>query len=88
MNSFRFIWQYIRRYRFRYTAGIITLFFVDFFNIFIPKVTGSTTDGLTASSLTMAGIRRHLLALFLLGTGLALGRFSLALLSFWRLPEH
>ena len=75
MNSFRFIWQYIRRYRFRYTAGIITLFFVDFFNIFIPKVTGSITDGLTASSLTMAGIRRHLLALFLLGTGLALGRF-------------
>ncbi len=75
MNSFRFIWQYIQRYKFRYTAGIITLFFVDFFNIFIPKVTGSITDGLTASSLTMSGIRRHLLALFLLGAGLALGRF-------------
>ena len=85
MNSFRFIWQYIRRYRFRYTAGIITLFFVDFFNIFIPKVTGSITDGLTASSLTMAGIRRHLLALCLLAGSWPL---SLALLSLWRLPEH
>jgi len=78
MNSFQFIWQYIRRYKFRYIAGIITLFFVDFFNIFIPKVTGAITDGLTASALDMAGVKRHLLTLFLLGAALALGRF------FWR----
>lgn len=78
MNSFQFIWQYIRRYKFRYIAGIITLFFVDFFNIYIPKVTGSVTDGLTASALDMAGIKKHLLALLLLGAALALGRF------FWR----
>lgn len=78
MNSFQFIWQYIRRYKFRYTAGIITLFFVDFFNIYIPKVTGAITDGLTASTLDMDGIKKHLLALFLLGAALALGRF------FWR----
>ena len=75
MNSFQFIWQYIRRYRFRYTAGIITLFFVDFFNIYIPRVTGAITDGLTASALDMGGIKKHLLALFLLGAMLALGRF-------------
>ncbi len=78
MNSFQFIWQYIRRYKFRYIAGIITLFFVDFFNIFIPKVTGAITDGLTASALDMAGVKRLLLTLFLLGSALALGRF------FWR----
>lgn len=78
MNSFQFIWQYIQRYKFRYIAGIITLFFVDFFNIYIPKVTGSVTDGLTASALDMAGIKKHLLALLLLGAALALGRF------FWR----
>lgn len=78
MNTFQFIWQYIRRYRFKYIAGIITLFFVDFFNIFIPRITGAITDGLTASAMDMTAVSHHLLALFLLGAGLALGRF------FWR----
>ncbi len=78
MNSFQFIWQYVKRYRFRYLAGIVTLFFVDFFNIFIPKVTGTITDGLTASSMDMDGVLHQLLLLFFLGAGLALGRF------FWR----
>lgn len=78
MNSFQFIWQYIRRYRLRYMAGILTLFFVDFFNIFIPKLTGSITDGLTASSMDMDDIKSYLLALLFLGAMLALGRF------FWR----
>ncbi len=78
MNSFEFIWQYIKRYRFRYIAGIITLFFVDFFNIFIPRVTGAITDGLTAQAMDMPLVLKHLAALLLLGAGLALGRF------FWR----
>ena len=78
MNTFQFIWQYIKRYRFQYIAGIITLFFVDFFNIFIPRLTGAITDGLAASAMDMGGIRKHLLALFLGGAFLALGRF------FWR----
>ena len=78
MNFFNFIWKYIRRYRFKYIAGIITLFFVDFFNIFIPRITGAITDGLTASAMDMTAVSHHLLALFLLGAGLALGRF------FWR----
>lgn len=75
MNSLAFIWQYIRRYKIRYIAGIITLFFVDFFNIFIPKLTGTITDGLTSASMDMNGVLRQLLILFLLGAGLALGRF-------------
>lgn len=78
MNSFQFIWQYIKRYRFRYMAGIITLFFVDFFNVFIPKVTGDITDGLSSSSMDMPQVLEHLMVLLLLGAGLALGRF------FWR----
>lgn len=78
MNTFQFIWQYIRRYKFRYTAGIITLFFVDFFNIYVPRITGAVTDGLAASSLDGRGIARLLAALFGLGALLAIGRF------FWR----
>ena len=49
MNAFQFIFQYIKRHKVQYTLGIITLFVVDFANIFIPKLTGVITDGLTRS---------------------------------------
>lgn len=78
MNAFQFIFQYIKRHKVQYTLGIITLFVVDFANIFIPKLTGVITDGLTAHSLDWSGVRLNLLYLFLLGLLLAVGRF------FWR----
>ena len=75
MNSFQFIAQYIKRHRFQYVAGIITLFVVDFVNLFIPKLTGTITDGLTAHTLDWNGIKLCLLQIFLLGLTLAIGRF-------------
>ena len=78
MNAFQFIFQYIKRHKVQYTLGIITLFVVDFANIFIPKLTGVITDGLTAHSLDWSGVRLNLFYLFLLGLLLAVGRF------FWR----
>ena len=78
MNAFQFIFQYIKRHKVQYTLGIITLFVVDFANIFIPKLTGVITDGLTAHSLDWNGVKLNLLYLFLLGLSLAVGRF------FWR----
>ena len=75
MNSFTFLFQYIKRHKYQYTAGIITLFVVDFANLFIPRLTGTITDGLTAHSLDWNGIRLCLLAIFGLGLTLALGRF-------------
>ena len=78
MNTFQFICQYIRRHRLQYVLGILTLFFVDYANIFIPKLTGVITDGLTAHSMDWVDVKRNLLYLFLLGLSLAVGRF------FWR----
>ena len=78
MNAFQFICQYIRRHRLQYILGILTLFFVDYANIFIPKLTGVITDGLTAHSMDWVDVKRNLLYLFLLGLSLAVGRF------FWR----
>ena len=78
MNAFQFICQYIRRHRLQYVLGILTLFFVDYANIFIPKLTGVITDGLTARSMDWGDVKRNLLYLFLLGLSLAVGRF------FWR----
>lgn len=75
MNTFQFIFQYIKRHRFQYVAGIITLFVVDFANLFIPKLTGTVTDGLTARTLDWDGVVSCLISIFILGLTLAIGRF-------------
>ena len=75
MGSFSFIMQYIKKYKLSYSAGILTLLVVDFCHIFIPKMTGTITDGLTAHSIDWQGIVMCLVNLFLLGFTLALGRF-------------
>ena len=78
MNAFQFICQYLKRHKVQYVLGIFTLFIVDFANIFIPKLTGVITDGLTAHSLDWSGVKFNLLCILLLGLLLAVGRF------FWR----
>ena len=75
MSSFSFIMQYIRRHKVRYIGGIITLFVVDFANIFIPKMTGIITDGLTEETISWGGVMEHLIYILLLGLILAIGRF-------------
>ena len=67
--------QYIRQHKFQYAAGIITLFVVDYANLFIPKLTGTITDGLTAHTLDWNGVLSCLIQILLLGLTLALGRF-------------
>lgn len=75
MSSFSFIMQYIKRHKVRYIGGIITLFVVDFANIFIPKMTGIITDGLTEETISWGGVMEHLIYILLLGLTLAVGRF-------------
>lgn len=75
MNLFAFIWKYIKKYRVQYIAGILTLFIVDVANIFIPKMTGTITDGLTDKTMDWAGVKQCLLGILLLGLTLAIGRF-------------
>lgn len=75
MNAVQFIFQYIKKHRFQYVAGMITLFVVDFANIFIPKMTGTITDGLQSRTMGWEGVRQVLVTIFLLGLTLAIGRF-------------
>lgn len=75
MNSFQFIFQYIKKHKFQYLAGILTLFVVDFANLFIPQLTGTITDGLTAHTMDWNGVKSCLIAIFLLGLTLTIGRF-------------
>ena len=75
MDSFRFIFQYIKRHKMQYILGLITLFIVDFANIYIPKMTGNITDGLTAHTMDWSQVKTALWSIFLLGAVIALGRF-------------
>lgn len=75
MSSFQFIFQYIKKHKFQYLTGILTLFVVDFANLFIPQLTGTITDGLTAHTMDWNGVKSCLLAIFLLGLTLTIGRF-------------
>ncbi len=75
MRTFRFILQYIKKHRFQYIAGILTLFVVDFANLYIPELTGTVTDGLAARTLGWDGVVSCLVSIFVLGLTLAAGRF-------------
>lgn len=84
MEQLRFIWQYIRRHKVQYIGGIVTLFILDFANLYIPKVTGIITDGLAARTLDMGGVFQNIVIILMIGLTLAVGRFFVALLYFWR----
>ena len=75
MKTFLFIFQYIKRHRVHYIAGIITLLVVDTANVVIPRLTGKITDGLTDHSMDWNGVVSCLTGIFLLGLTLAVGRF-------------
>ena len=66
---------YIRRHKWQYIGGIITLFVVDYANLFIPELTGVITDGLAARTMDINGVISVLLKILILGATLAAGRF-------------
>ncbi len=69
------IGKYIKRYKWGYLLGIITLFVVDLLGLLIPEYTGKITDGLKDKTMDFQGIL-HMIGLILAVGGLmALGRF-------------
>lgn len=75
MEQFQFIWRYIKRHKWQYIGGMITLLVVDFANLYIPKITGVITDGLAAHEMDMNGVLKNLGIIVAIGATLALGRF-------------
>ena len=75
MKQFRFIWQYVKRHKWQYIGGIITLFILDFANLYIPKVTGVITDGLAARTMDMQGVLKNIVIILSIGLTLTVGRF-------------
>lgn len=69
------ILKYVKRHTGAYIGGIITLFVVDFLNLYIPEFTGDIIDGLTLGTLDLSGVLRLVFLIFLAGLGLMAGRF-------------
>lgn len=70
--------HYISRYKWKYIAGILVLFLVDWLNLYVPQYTGAITDGLQSHTMDMDGVIAMILKILLVGIILMLGRF------FWR----
>ena len=75
MSSFGFIWQYIKRHKWQFVCGLITLFVVDFANIYIPQLTAEVTDGLTSHTIDMSDVWFYIFCILGVGAVIALGRF-------------
>ncbi len=75
MQQFKFLMSYIKRHKWSYFGGIVTLFVVDYMNLLIPQLTGEVTDGLTGHTLDFDGVMRIIGTIMIVGTILAIGRF-------------
>ncbi|MGN0505066.1 MAG: ABC transporter ATP-binding protein [Lachnospiraceae bacterium] len=69
---------YVARHKWAYLGGILTLFIVDYVNLYIPQFTGDITDGLEMGTLDLPGILELVAYILLCGLVLMTGRF------FWR----
>ena len=78
MSSLRFMWKYIRRHIWQFVLGILSLFVVDYALLFIPSLTASVTDGLTAHAITMDDVWYYVVCILAVGAIITAGRF------FWR----
>lgn len=74
----RMILKYINKHKWAYFCGIVTLFVVDFVNLYIPEFTGNIIDGLTIGNMDFKGALHYVFLIFLVGLVLMAGRF------FWR----
>lgn len=66
---------YIYRHKWQYLLGIITLFVVDFVNLYIPEFTGEITDGLESGLMSIQDIRLIIVKILVAGLIIAVGRF-------------
>ncbi len=75
MKEKNIILKYLYKYKWKYLMGIITLFIVDFVNLYIPQFTGEITDGLESRTMDMNGVLLGIAKIVSVGLILAIGRF-------------
>jgi len=68
----------VKRHALAYLLGLVTLFVVDYVNLFVPQFMGEVTDGLEAHALDAAGVLAICTKIVLCGVVVFVGRY------FWR----
>ena len=71
----KMILKYIKRHGWSYVGGIVTLFIVDYANLYIPEFTGKIIDGLTIGAMELKEVLHYVFLIFLVGLTLMVGRF-------------
>lgn len=66
----------LKHYAWAYLLGMLTLFIVDYVNLFIPQLTGEVTDGLAGNTMDLSGVLNIALKIVLCGVAVAVGRFG------------
>lgn len=79
--------RYIKKYKWSYLMGIITLFFVDLLGLYIPQFTGDITDGLESGTMNFHGVMMYIVGIALVGLGMTIGRFFGDFLSLGQLEK-
>lgn len=82
MTTKNFILPYVKKQKWKYFWGMIILFAVDIANVYMPRITGIITDGLTAGTFKMKDVLLYLSLFLGAGAVIALGRFL------WRYCFH
>ncbi len=67
---------YLMHYKWHYVAGVLVLLIVDLAGLYLPQYIGEIIDGLTLSTLDMAGVGSILLKILLVGLVMMAGRFG------------
>lgn len=67
--------HYLKRHKWKYIFGILVLFAVDIFNLYIPQFTGEITDGLQSHTLGIDGLIQGIFKILIVGLLISLGRF-------------
>ncbi len=75
MKKNNIILKYLYKYKWKYLLGIITLFVVDFVNLYIPQFTGEITDGLESRTMNMEGVLLGIGKILIVAAILMFGRF-------------
>lgn len=76
MKEINKVIKHIKKYRLSYSLGVLTLFIVDFANLYIPQFTGDITDGLETQTLGMDGLLNGIVKILIVGAILTVGRFA------------
>lgn len=73
--SLKYIKPYLLKYKWHYLLGLLTLVFVDIFQLMIPSITGEITDGLHNGSISKDQLLSKVLTLAIIGLSMGIGRF-------------